>query len=604
MKLARWVVVMGSVCAGLRGADLTAWPEHLRPDPFGAVVVADRSAGGAAVRAIEAETARGAYVSYHLAVSLPEGGAYKLAVKPFAAGSRIEADLYREWFHLTPATGHYWPDALIPVTGAYASRMPEPDNRIAKQTVQAFWLDLWVPATATAGTYETVAMMEAGGRTVSLPVKLTVLAATVPADDVVAMDHNSYGSSWLGSDYPALVAKAGPGFFSSNEFYGLLQAYHRIFYEHRGVFHNLGYGHGGKVAPEYAPKLAGVGRTKHVADWTLYDRHYGPLLDGTAFASTRRGARPIPYVYLPINPEWPATMMSWGEAGYEREFVNVVSEMEKHFREKGWTGTRFELFFNHKKRYKGFPWDGDETRFDRDDAYPREFARMMKAAVPAGTPVQFVFRTDSSWTMERQFKEMAGVFNFWVCGGGMFGWYMDALPALKARGDTVWIYGGTPPVTRPSADIAVEVLRTWLWGVGGFVRWQTTQAGRDPWFASDGGGETLIYPGDRFGIAGPLSSVRLKMERNVVQDLTLLDSLAKVRGVETLRAEAAQRFNATRVEEWRSPRPKLADSSPDTWSNADIDDAMPKNAKFDKGLDAAAWQRVRQYVMQLAKEAR
>ncbi|MBL0159682.1 MAG: hypothetical protein IPP47_21640 [Bryobacterales bacterium] len=143
MKLARWMAVMGCVCAGLRGADLTAWPEHLRPDPFGAVVQADRSAGGAAVRAIEAETARGAYVSYHLAVSLPEGGTYKLAVKPFPAGSRIEADLYREWFHLIPATGLYWPDALIPVTGAHASRMPEPDNRIAKQTVQAFWLDLF-----------------------------------------------------------------------------------------------------------------------------------------------------------------------------------------------------------------------------------------------------------------------------------------------------------------------------------------------------------------------------------------------------------------------------------------------------------------------------
>lgn len=29
--------------------------------------------------------------------------------------------------------------------------------------------------------------------------------------------------------------------------------------------------------------------------------------------------------------------------------------MERHFREKGWTNTRFEMFFNHKKRYK----DGD-----------------------------------------------------------------------------------------------------------------------------------------------------------------------------------------------------------------------------------------------------
>jgi divalent metal cation (Fe/Co/Zn/Cd) transporter len=37
--------------------------------------------------------------------------------------------------------------------------------------------------------------------------------------------------------------------------------------------------------------------------------------------------------------------------------------------------------------------------------------------------VKFVFRADVSWTMERQFKELAGIINFWVCGGGEFGWY-------------------------------------------------------------------------------------------------------------------------------------------------------------------------------------
>src|SRR6266576_5062728 len=81
-----------------------------------------------------------------------------------------------------------------------------------------------------------------------------------------------------------------------------------------------------------------------------YDRHYGPLFDGTAFSASRRGPRPIPFAYLPINPEWPASYEFWGERGYEAEFVNVVSEMERHFREKGWTDTNFEVFFNHKKR--------------------------------------------------------------------------------------------------------------------------------------------------------------------------------------------------------------------------------------------------------------
>ena len=186
----------------------------------------------------------------------------------------------------------------------------------------------------------------------------------------------------------------------------------------------------------------------------------------------------------------------------------------------------------------------------------------------------------------------------------MFGWYLEALPMLKERGDIVWIYGGTPPVSRPASDITVEVLRTWLWGVDGFVRWQTTAAGKDPWFQFDGGGEALIYPGDRFGIAGPVASVRLKLERNAVADLTLLNTFAKAQGIGKLRAEAARRFNRHVLVEWRTLRPALADTNPEEWSNASIDDVMQVNTKFTSGLDGAAWQRVREYVLGLAREVR
>ena len=76
-----------------------------------------------------------------------------------------------------------------------------------------------------------------------------------------------------------------------------------------------------------------------------------------------------PFMYLPVNPEWPTSYLWWDEPGYEAEFVNVLSDFERHFREKKWTSTRLEVFFNQKKRYKGFPWDGDEIRFDRDNQY-------------------------------------------------------------------------------------------------------------------------------------------------------------------------------------------------------------------------------------------
>lgn len=219
-------------------------PEHLRPDPFGEVVQADRMPGLAPAKGILLEGARTAFVSCHLIVKIPRQGAYRLPVIPFAASSGLQAELYREWYHHLPKTGKYYPDALVPVAEAVQSKLSEPDNRIDARTAQGYWLDVWIE---------------------------------------------------------------------------------------------------------------GNGRKKRITDWTLFDHRYGPLLDGTAFAKTHRGSRPIQLVYLPFKPEWPASYLWWGEPGYEREFVNVVPAMERHFREKGWTNTRFEMFFNHKKRYK----DGD-----------------------------------------------------------------------------------------------------------------------------------------------------------------------------------------------------------------------------------------------------
>jgi len=221
---------------------------------------------------------------------------------------------------------------------------------------------------------------------------------------------------------------------AATRFSKLIHSYHRLFYEHRGVFHQLGYGHAGKVGPEFAPVLEGSGRRKHVADWELFDRHYGPLFDGTAFSGTRRGANPIPFAYLPINPDWPASYLWWGEPGYEAEFVNVVSGMERHFREKKWTNTRLELFFNHKKRYMGYAWDGDEVRFPADNQYFREYGRLLQKAVPPDSPVKFVFRADVSWDMERQSKDLAGIVNMWICGDGILSWYPDVCAFHEGAG--------------------------------------------------------------------------------------------------------------------------------------------------------------------------
>lgn len=592
------------LAAQTSGVKLEATPEYLRPDPFGGIVSPDGAASGFEQK-IKLQGARGGHVSFHLVVKMSHPGPYSLTLRAYTGPNAPQAELFREWFHLTESNKQYFPDALIPVTQPYHSQMPEPDNRIEKQTAQAFWVDFWIPPAAEPKTFQGHATLEAAGETSELPIEITALPAIVPNDDVLLIDHNSYGSSWLADDYPGLAKQLGAEFFRSDEFFRLIHSYHRIFYEHRGIFHQLGYGHAGKVGPEFAPALAGSGRNRRIANWDLYDRHYGPLLDGSAFAGSRRGTRPIPFVYLPVNPEWPASFANWGEPGYETEFVNVVGEMERHFREKGWTNTRFELFFNHKKRYMGFPWDGDEVRFPADNRYFLEYGRLLKKAVPAGSTVKFVFRADVSWDMEKQFQDLAGVLNMWCASRDILSWLPQAPAMLRQRGDVIWFYSGPPAVTEPASTITQFPLEGWMRGAGGFVHWLTVSAGNDPWFHFDGGGTALVYSGERFGIEGPIPSVRLKIQRNAVEELTLLASFAGRKaglGDESLKTEASRLYDHTTPADWWNPRPPFADQPTSEWSGTALDEASRPAMQHLEHIDPDAWARVRHYVMRLAGE--
>jgi hypothetical protein len=535
-----------------------------------------------------------------LVVKSPVPAEYSLEVSLTDPTHKIQTDLFREWFHFTDSDKHYYPDALVPVREPYSSRLPEPDNKIAQQTAQAFWVDIYIPPDTKPGVFSGQARLQSGARTIAVALRLAVLDGVIPADDVVTIDHNSYGSSFLAEQYGSAYHNYSGNWFASDQFFELIHAYHQMFYEHRGIMHQLGYGHSGKVGPEFAPELAGSGRTKHIADWTLFDRHYGPLLDGTAFASSRRGPRPIPYVYLPINPEWPASYEFWGEPGYEAEFVNVVSEMERHFREKGWTHTDFEVFFNHKKRYMGLPWDGDEVRFPKDLNYFLEYGRLLKKALPPDSPVRFVMRADVSWDMEQEFKVLKDVVTLWCASGGILSFYRDAPKALRARGDVIWYYGGPPIITENAAAITEYPLRAWLWGVNGYVHWLTVAPGDDPWFHSDGGGTVLVYSGDRFGLVKPIPSIRLKIQRNCLQDIAMLDSFKSHEPLGSLQSEAARRFNKSILDEWWNLRPALADIPSDQWQGSNIDDAMEHTNKVLKHPGVSAWYNVHQYVLQLA----
>jgi hypothetical protein len=149
--------------------------------------------------------------------------------------------------------------------------------------------------------------------------------------------------------------------------------------------------------------------------------------------------------------------------------------------------------------------------------------------------------------------------------------------------------------------MTLDPLRNWITGMQGFVRWLTVSPGPDPWFHFEGGAETLVYPGERFGIAEPLPSIRLKVQRNCLQDLALLDQAARRLTAAAVKAEVVKRFNGTSLSDWRNSRPRLADTPVLNWTNADIEDALrPFEARIGK-TDPAGWVRVREYALEVAR---
>ena len=143
-------------------------------------------------------------------------------------------------------------------------------------------------------------------------------------------------------------------------------------------------------------------------------------------------------------------------------------------------------------------------------------------------------------------------------------------------------------------------MQAWLWGIDGYVHWLTVSPGADPWFRFDGGGTALAYSGERFGIGEPIPSIRLKIQRNALQDLALLESFQNRRPVGGTACRGGAPFQRIPPARLVESRPALADRPPYEWTNGQIDEATSQRAACSQKTAADAWQNVHEFVLQLA----
>lgn len=581
-----------------------ATDEQVRVSPQTGRLMDKGSVGiGARRGLIELSAAKNEYVSFQLVIGpLPgQERAFKVEFYDLEGPvkiSRRNFEAYVAWY--IKSGKRWWPEVLLPleVTGGVVAA-PFRENAVPGQRYQAVWVDLFVPREARAGSYSGRLKVSDGKNEVEVGIQLRVLPIVIPDECSMLYDLNNYADG-ISAGWPELVADVNR--HRSARYRRIEKAFFRAAHEHRGCMHYLPYGHSSYIPPTFAPELAGHGKNKHVKSWRDFDRHFGSYFDGSAFSGTKRGPIPVPHFWMPLCLDWPADFKLFGKKGYETEWRGVGKEMVQHFREKGWNRTSFDMFLNHKQRYRFYPWDCEEVRFRADNAIHYIFRDLWRGTYdwPNTKPVKFTYTLGITWTFGidtltpmREFVEV------WV--GELGGWHQNQLPGIHARGQQVWACSGSPCIYDAPVAANWWPLRIWMRDLDGFMPWLSLGWGKDPWSAPPlQGRTTLFYPGARFGIDGPVVSQRLKVMRNAMQTAELFELAARKVGRDLVKKRINKLLGLAGITDWLAKMPAYAKRKPPSqWTKEDFATEKPSVAQW-QNYNANTWRSIKATAAELA----
>ncbi len=427
---------------------------------------------------------------------------------------------FGRYVHVPTAKGPL-PDAIVPFRAPPDApfAVPTPEENIAGQKSGSLLCEVYIPHDAPDGMIRGTLELQSRTDHVSIPVQLNVWNFTLPDDLSFLPEMNCYG-------------------LPDNEL-----AYYRLAQLHRTVLNRVPYHQSGSVEPGCAP--AWDGRT---LDWTAWDKRFGPLLDGSAFADQPRGQIPLECFYLPIHENWPTPMEGnyngnyWADAAfpasYRAALVEVSRQMARHFSEQNWHETLFQFFLNGKNNFKqagwsrgSSPWLLDEPANFQDywalrwfGAAFHEGVRQARGAGDLGA--KLLFRADIS-RPQWQRDALDGVLDYNVVGGGAFRQYRQMVLERKRQfGQIVVDYGSSNAIEQSNMQPVGWALDSWSLESDGIVPWQTV-GNKQSWTKADA--ECLFYP-PRNGGGEPIASIRLKAYRRGQQDVEYLTLLAKQTG--------------------------------------------------------------------------
>jgi len=442
------------------------------------------------------------------------------------------------------------PDPIVPLNFSAGA-----GPRVKSQSLH---VELYVPHGLAAGEYRATLSLRgalAGSRgsfdgdqgPLRLPVVLRVWDFTLPDHLSFLPEMNCYG-------------------LPENE-----RDYYRLAHRHRTVLNRLPYNQNGQMQDGCAPRWDS---RRHDFDWSAWDRRFGPLLDGSAFADLPRKSVPVECFYLPLHENWPSSMEGnydgdyWADrafpVSYRQAFVAAARQIATHLQTEHWTETLFQGFLNNKNNFKAngwsrgsSPWLLDEPANFQDYWALRYFARAFHQGInqaadtgsrstsapptnahfsssssSVSSAPRLVFRADISRPQWRR-DSLDGLLDYHVVGAAMRNYPRLVFERKRALGEIVLEYGSTNSVEGSNVQPVGWCLDAWSLGTDGIIPWQTVGTA-DSWERADE--LSLFYPGrggsNRSGsgaVPTPIPSIRLKAYRRGQQDVEYLALWSRLR---------------------------------------------------------------------------
>ncbi|MBN1852893.1 MAG: DUF4091 domain-containing protein [Pirellulales bacterium] len=449
--------------------------------------------------------------------------------------------IYRVW--AVKRADQDFSEVLVPLREDEVFQIPWDKNAIGNQTCQPIFMDIWVPKDMEPGHYSVSMRIHHARGTLELPIQFEVTEIVLPDVFQIIGDMNTY-------DSPATAM--GMATAASESFMPMERNYYRLAHAHRMTLNVLPYSQSGGINWRGAPVVQGG----QITDWSQWDARYGPLLDGSAFATEAGyvgpGAGvPIHHLYLPFHENWPQPLAEnfkpWPPPKDDDAFLKWTADLPpiekclertipyrtftEHLMEKGWSNTWYQVYLNNKyyfreKGGRGISlWLLDEPMFPDDFLALRWFGNSLRQFKQSDSSNaaqdRLQFRIDISRpTHQRNWLD--GVVDLNVCADQLYSQRRLIAYRKRAFGESYWNYQMPPSFHGSNFGWETWPVRSYCWGATGTLPWQT--------IASDGDLDTadetaLIYPGRKFGLNEPLPSLRMKAWRQGLQTAELLHML-------------------------------------------------------------------------------